>query len=51
MEDFHQQAERGARQALGPACYDAEHEAGACQMRRQLGTLALGVWPELRVPF
>ena len=42
MEDFHQQAERTAAEALGPKCYETFHNLGVTHVRKQLDELTPG---------
>jgi predicted ATPase len=50
MERFHQDAEAGARAAVGDAAYDIEHALGAGYMRKQLDDTAGGGAFKLALP-
>jgi predicted ATPase len=49
MEEFHQLAERNAREALGPGRYDAVHETGSAHIHSQLRAITPGSSSRLRV--
>jgi hypothetical protein len=49
MEEFHQLAERNAREVLGPGRYDAVHETGSAHMHSQLSVITPGSSSRLRV--